>query len=480
MVSYMSLWEQYLDDYSFPKLKQNIQVDTLIIGGGISGLTTLYYLKNENNICLVESAKIGSGITKNTTGKLTILQGIIYSDLAKNVSLTKSKQYLKSQIKAINLIKEIIKKEKINCDLEKVASYLVAIKKSDEKKLVQEKSFLKKAHINIKDTTFNNNKALKISDSYVFNPLKFLNSLKQILQNKMIYEQTKIDNIIKKDGYYLCTSKDLIIKTKKVIIACHYPFFLFPLLFPLKNHIEKSYLLAWKVNKNEKYSAITTSNPGFSIRFYQDGQNIYKIGLARSHATAFKENDAYNFKMVQKIFNIPANDIVACWSNVDIITNDKLPFIGKIKDNMYILTGYNTWGMTNSILGAKIISDLIKGKDNEFSSLFMLKRYNIAKLKSFFVNSLENILAFTKSKFPYKNWYQSNLKFTKINGKKIAIYTDEKEIEHIVYNECPHLKCSLIFNEIEKTWDCPCHSSRFNIDGKCIKGPSLSDISYKK
>ena len=296
----------------------------------------------------------------------------------------------------------------------------------------------------------------------------------------MIYEQTKIDNIIKKDGYYLCTSKDLIIKTKKVIIACHYPFFLFPLLFPLKNHIEKSYLLAWKVNKNEKYSAITTSNPGFSIRFYQDGQNIYKIGLARSHATAFKENDAYNFKMVQKIFNIPANDIVACWSNVDIITNDKLPFIGKIKDNMYILTGYNTWGMTNSILGAKMISDLIKGKDNEFSSLFMLKRYNIAKLKSFFVNSLENILAFTKSKFPYKNWYQSNLKFTKINGKKIAIYTDEKEIEHIVYNECPHLKCSLIFNEIEKTWDCPCHSSRFNIDGKCIKGPSLSDISYKK
>ena len=120
MVKNMSLWEKYLDTKKFPQLDKNLKVDTLIIGGGIAGLTTLYFLKDKKDVCLVEASQIGLGVTKNTTGKITYLQGVIYQDLEKNIDYKTAIKYLKSQKEGINLLKSIIKKEKINCDLELV------------------------------------------------------------------------------------------------------------------------------------------------------------------------------------------------------------------------------------------------------------------------------------------------------------------------------------------------------------------------
>lgn len=475
----MSLWEKYLDNNSFKSIEKNLEVDILIIGGGISGLSTLYFLK-DLDVCLVEEKKIGMGISKNTTGKLTYLQNTIYTDLQENVNFTSACTYLKSQIEAISLIKKIIEKENIDCDLERVSSYVVADKEKDLAKLKKEYLFLKKANILVEESSLDNKPAIKVDDTYVFNPLKYLNGLKSILKGKNILENTKITDIKEEDGYFICQANDKIIKAKKVIMACHYPFFIFPFLMPLKSHIEKSYLIAWKVKENKRCSAITVSNPGFSFRYYQDKDQIYQIGLAQSHETAFLQDDKENFLKVQKKFHILDKDIVAKWSNVDIITDDKLPFVGKIKNNLYLLTGFNTWGMTNSIIGAKLISDLVLNKENKYENLFSLKRKNFYKIKNFFINAFVSSKSFIGSKFPQKKWYKNNIRLEKRNGKMVGIYIDESQKEHIVYNLCPHMKCSLIFNEEEKTWDCPCHSSRFDINGKCIKGPSLYDISYKK
>lgn len=268
------------------------------------------------------------------------------------------------------------------------------------------------------------------------------------------------------------------IVAKKVIIACHYPFFLLPFFLPAKSYIEKSYLIACRTDKYELKSGITVSNPGFSYRYYKNGEDIYKICLASSHNTAICQNDVENFKNVKKIFGISDKDIVAKWSNVDIITGDKLPYIGEIQTNLYLGTGFNTWGMTNGILAAKIIADNILGIKNDYSSLFKVHRINLYKIKRIFINVGSTLVSFVNSHFK-KNWYSSKVKFEKRNGVSVAIYIDEKGIEHVIKNKCPHAKCALIFNEVEKTWDCPCHSSRFDIDGNCIKGPSKENISYK-
>lgn len=480
MVKNMSLWEKYLDTKKFPQLDKNLKVDTLIIGGGIAGLTTLYFLKDKKDVCLVEASQIGLGVTKNTTGKITYLQGVIYQDLEKNIDYKTAIKYLKSQKEGINLLKSIIKKEKINCDLELVKSYVVADKKADVKKVKQEKIFLESQGIVVKEIIKEDYYAIGVDDTYVFNVSKYLNGLKKVLQNQMIFENTKIENIKYQNGSYVCQAKGYVIEAKKVVVACHYPFFLFPFCLPLKSHIEKSYLIAWRVLENEKYSVITASNPGYSMRFYQDSKNVYKIGLARSHETAFSQDDKANFLSVQKLFKVKDEDIVYRWSNVDIISSDKMPFIGEIKDNLYIMTGFNTWGMINSVVGAKLISDLTLQKYNENAELFNPKRKNGYKVKSFFSNSCLSVISFVRSKLKNKKWYGNNIRFEKRKGENVAIYVDEQNNEHVVINKCPHMGCGLIFNEIEKTWDCPCHSSRFTIDGKCVKGPSLNDISFKE
>ena len=163
------------------------------------------------------------------------------------------------------------------------------------------------------------------------------------------------------------------------------------------------------------------------------------------------------------------------WSNTDIMTNDGFPYIGLIDDNLLIGTGYNTWGMTNGILAGKILADIILGNDNEYIELFNPKRINIASIGGAVMDSGYNVSGYINGILTDSDY----IRYEMVDGKEIAIYSDS-EGEHKVLTKCPHMGCRLIFNEVEKTWDCPCHASRFDIDGKCISGPSNRDIGVNK
>ena len=478
MVKPMSLWEKDLNKTSLPRIENDKDVETLIIGGGITGLSTLYFLQHQQNTILVEANLCGSGVTIKTTGKLTYLQNTIYTDLMNNIDYETAVDYLKSQKYAICLAKKIIEKEHIDCNLEQVDSFVFTNKKKEIKKLKSEKEFLESQNIKVNWEEKKDFNSISVSDTFVFHPIKYTNALKELLKDK-IYEQTKILKIKKHQGKYICYGKNFKIIAKKVIVACHYPFFFYPFCLPLKSHIEKSYMIAKKVTKNPKISGITVSNPALSFRFYEENKKCYQICLASSHKTSKDQNDSKNFRIVKEKYDIKEEDIVSVWSNVDIITGDKLPFIGEIKKNFYIATGFNTWGMTNGILAGEMLSKFVLKEKVPFKNLFTLKRSNFYQIKSFFGNMIGSAISFIGSKKHQKEWYHENPTFLKIKGKSVGIYTDEHNKKHLVYTTCPHMGCSLIFNEQEKTWDCPCHSSRFSIDGKCIKGPSTKDISYK-
>lgn len=328
--------------------------------------------------------------------------------------------------------------------------------------------------------------AISVQDTAVFHPVKYLYSLKKICKNNNIdiYENTKalkINNV--KDGYIVETSNNYKINTKKIVVATHYPFFILPFFMPIKTYIEKSYISASPTTNIENKTYISTSKPIESIRYHKDNNKEYMIYLNGSHTICNKLNEKDNFNDLLKgadKLNLKPEYI---WSNDDLMTADKLPFIGSLNDSktLFIGTGYNTWGMTNGTIAGIILSDLIQNKNNTYEKLFNPHRkLNMAKLKQYPINLYNNVSGFYKSKIgKNKPWYNDKIKFKTIDGKKIAIYTDNKG-EHIVYNKCPHMGCSLIFNEVENTWDCPCHASRFDIDGTCIKGPSTYNISYKK
>ena len=483
----MSIWNIDKEKRNIKRLNSDKSVDILIIGGGLTGLNCAYYLMNKKNVCVVDANIIGHGVTLNSTAKINYFQDTIYTKIIKATSYDKAVSYLDSQRYATKLLVDIIKKEKINCNLEKVSSYVFANTKSQINILDSEVKFLRRNNIEVIEDklplNIKNLKSYYVSDTYVFNPIKYLEGLYKILTtNKVnIYENSKVLKIKKEKGKYICYLDKYKIIANKVILATHYPYFILPFMMPLRCSIEKSYMIVSKVDVNKKITCISADYPIMSIRYYKNKNDIYKISLSKSHELGYYPNDAYYFDRVKKIFKIKDQDIVLEYSNSDIMTPDSMPYIGELKNNLYIGTGYNTWGMTNSMLASKIITDDILGINNKYKDIFNPNRVTLNTFTKIPVYLYNNTKSYIGSKLvKNKNWYSSNIKFTNINGDNVGIYKDKKGKEHIVYNKCPHLGCSLIFNEKEKTWDCPCHSSRFNIDGKCIKGPSNYDIKYKK
>ena len=487
-----TIWLQDVKHDPCPSLENNIDVDVLIIGGGMTGISTAYHLRNSKlKIAVVDQDKIGHGVTSKSTAKLTFLQELIYSKLEKKFQPELVKLYLDSQIFSIKMVEDIIKKNHINCDFGKVDSYTFTNDEKEIDKIKKEKSILESMGIEVREYQHLPNEVpckytIAVSNTAVFHPIKYLMELKNIcLKNKIsVYERTRIFDIKKKKGLYYCIANKHVITCKKVVLACHYPFFLYPFFFPLKGHLERSYISASLIDKPKSFSAINTSVVSKSLRYHCDKNNAYFIYLSGSHTLEKKYNEKNNFDKLIKDAESLKLKPQYIWSNHDIITNDYLPYIGCLKagDNTFLMgTGYNTWGMTNGSLAGKILSDIILEQENKYIPLFdPHRRKSISSLASIPFNVYCSVKPFIENKIlKRKSWYSSRVYFKNKNGIPLAIYKDEKGKKHIVHNKCPHMKCSLVFNEVEKTWDCPCHGSRYSIDGECIQGPSNYDISYK-
>lgn len=437
-----SLWNEYLKS-RFKKLDKDISCDILIVGGGIAGVLTAFYLKNSKyKVVLVERNIIGSGITSKMTAKITFLQ-----DILSKMNDDEKKLYLKSQIDGLNLLKENVNNYDIACDFEKNNSYLFTNQKSNINKLMKIKDILNKLNINCYEEEIpipevKQELSIKIDESYVINPIKYINEIVDLLNDINIYENTNIIETKKENNKYINKTIDnKIIKSKIVIYATNYPFFIKPLIFPIKSRLEKSYIAYGNSKYKDNYNLINIDNDVISIRFYKDKMIYLENSKYISHVNNRKD---YNILLDNELIKNPEH----IWSNIDIITNDNLPIVGEISKNMYLITGFNTWGILSSHIGANMISKMIKDNNKVFyQDLFDPKRtINLKKIINSSINILENINGYLKGIVYYNN------------------------------KVCPHMKCPLIFNEVEQTWDCPCHGSRFDKKGEIINGPSKYNV----
>ncbi len=436
----ISIWKDSIDLKEYPKLNENKNVDVLIIGGGITGISTFYYLKKSGlKTILVEQNKIGLGITGSSTGKLSILQNDLIDKIRSSFNDETALKYINSQIDAINKIVKLILDLKIDCDLEKIPASLYTNNEFEIDRIKNLAAFLLKNNIRVEPSNLKivkNKFAIKDDVSYVFNPLKFLNGILS-KDDYEIYEKTSIIKIKREKNFYISYTDNYKIKSKFVVIASHYPYFLIPYFFPFKSALEKSYLSASTYN-GQKLSLINYQKPFISIRTYKN----YLIYLSNSHNISCKTCDYNHFQeLLKKLEDIKLKPDYL-WSNIDIITNDGMPYVGEIKKNLLIGTGYNTWGLTNGFLAGEILKDIILKNNNPYISLFAPKRFNLAQLKGYIGNICKNALGFLVGLKGKNNHY------------------------------CSHMNCKLIFNKIEKTWDCPCHGSRFDINNNPISGPA--------
>lgn len=470
-----AIWASDKENLPKKNIPKRINTDILIIGGGISGLSTAYFLKNsKKKITLIDASNIGNGVTGKSTAKITYLQGSILDNIYKTFGLQVMKRYLNSQIDAVNLIKDIVTKNKIECDFKETPSIIFTSKKSGIEKINKIKKVLNNLDILNKDLeTKNCLKALEVFDTYTFNPIKYLLGLYVTVKDYInIYTNVMAQEIKEIDDKYLVKTTKCDIVANKVIVACHYPFFIVPGFIPLKTYIKREFVNASKVEKVGNFSAINVDSKLHSIRFYKDyliyGSTEQKLTDNTNYKIGYeKSRDAF-YKNINRESELT-------WMNQDVMSHDHLPFIGSIKKNLYIMTAYNAWGMTNGTIGAKVISDLVLNKPSDYISLFDPKRCNMTLLWYSFLGAFSYLKVIISSLFVRYNPY-----YIKIKGIIYALYRDSKNELHVIRLVCPHMRCNLVFNKEEETWDCPCHGSRFKIDGKVISGPATKDLGTQK
>lgn len=486
-----SIWLDNVYNERLTKLDRDINCDILIIGGGMAGLSTAYHLMDSKlNVVLIEKDICGMGATLKNTGKLTWMQDLIYGRLTNNYNCEVAKLYYDSQIEAINLVKNIIDKNKIKCHLEKSQSYVFSYSGNDYSNFSDEIKFYKKYNIKYRlldklPVKYMCKYALEADNSYVFNPYEYLVALKNIVKDKIkIYENTRCETVSKcDDGYLIRVINGFKIKCKYVVVASHYPMFIVPFFIPFKTRVDRFFLGASKCGENKNVQLISYGKRSISMRYYTDDKNNYFIYGRRNHSISSNLDVREDYKELsleyKKYFD---RDVDYFYHTHDLMTYDGMPFIGAVDKNLFICTGFNKWGNTNGSIAGKIISDIICCKDNEYIKLFNPKRgLSFDKIKNLFLYNIEVGSRYIINKInSNKSYYGNDIKIEYVNGKKCGIYKDEKGREHIVSNICPHMKCNLIFNYIDKTWDCPCHASRFDIDGNIVYGPSVYNIGVNK
>lgn len=429
-------------------------------------------------------------------GKITSQHGLFYNYLITSYGKDFAKDYLNANEIAIENIKSIIDNEKINCDFEYQNNYVYTTDKSEIGTLKKEVSQISSLGFNNCDFVTKAGLPFKIEGAVCFKNQAQFNSLKYIYglcnciasNSGQIYENTPVHDVKSDSDSYLTYTSSNIIKSKYVIMATHYPFINIPGFYFTKMYQSTSYAIGVDTKKtlfNGMY--ISASNPVFSYRTAKYNGKKILIVAGGEHKTGHPAcySDSYGILEKEAKKYYPESEILFRWNTRDCISLDKLPYIGEyssILPNMYVGTGFKKWGMTSSNVAANIITDKICGKQNKYDYLFNSTRIkpikNFDEMKNMLVSST-NSLIIEKFKRPNMNFEEianNSGSIIEINNKKVGIYKDSDGNIYAVNPICTHLGCLLSWNDVDKTWDCPCHGSRFNFKGENMYEPAFKNL----
>lgn len=432
----ISIWSDSAEFPSFKQLKKDIKTDVLIIGGGITGILCAYMLGQAGvDYVLVEADELCSGITKNTTAKISIQHGLIYHKLVKRFGLEMARMYLDANESALQEYRKLC--ENIECHFETKDSLVYSL--NSPAKLEKELHALNQLkftadYVGKLPIPMANAGAVRFENQAQFHPLKFL---AEICKTLSIYEHTKVKELMPNTAI----TKHGRITAHNIIVTTHFPFLNKHGSYFLKMYQHRSYVIAYENAPDVKGMYVDEADKGLSFRNYN---NLLLIG-GGDHRTG---KHGGNWKEISEFAAAHYPDAQAryYWANQDCMTLDEVPYIGqysKRTENLYVATGFNKWGMTSAMTAAMLLRDMITKKECSYAPVFSPSRTMLRT--QLFINAFEattNLLTPTTKR-------------------------------------CPHLGCALKWNPQERSWDCPCHGSRFTENGELIDNPATGDLDTK-
>ena len=428
-----SLWAQTAEVSRFERLRQDVKTDVLIIGGGMAGILCAYLLHRAGiSYVLVEAERVCSGISGNTTAKITSPHGLIYQRLIREFGVDHARQYLRANEAALEQYRQLCRE--MDCDFEEKTSYVYSL--HDPRKIERELLALEQLGWNAEFTRdlplpFSVAGAVRYPNQAQFHPLKFAAAITKDLH---IYEHTAVRELV---GTTAVTDGGQI-EAEKIIVATHFPFLNKHGSYFMKMYQHRSYVIALENASRMDGMYVDEDHRGMSFRTYG---NLLLVG-GGGHRTGRKGGSWPELRDFARRYYPDAVEKYH-WAAQDCMTLDAVPYIGPYSattSGLYVATGFNKWGMTSSMAAALILRDLVQGRANPYAPLFSPSRTILRPQLA--VNALEAAAG----------WLAPTAR------------------------RCPHLGCGLRWNPYEHSWDCPCHGSRFAEDGKKLDNPATGDL----
>lgn len=464
-----SIWKDTVELPERQALQKDIQVQTVVIGAGLAGILTAYFLKKRGReVVVVEAKSIASGQSGRTTAKITGQHGLLYDKLLHKVGWDRARAYARANMEAIQMYEKLIEEESINCHFEKRPAYLYTLCKEGLLELQKEAEAARALGYDacfvegsrITELPFEVKGAVCFKNQAQFHPVEFIKGLADKLD---IYEDTKVLSV---SGHKVFTNKGTI-KAENIVFATHYPIINIPGFYFLRQHQERSYVLALKGQKELGGMYYSIDEDGLSIRSAGDilllGGGGHRTGKKMKKACQCGENVSEIVSASEKTKQIGYTFLrskaqeyysdaeeLAAWAAQDCMPHDDIPLIGRysiFRPYWYVATGFKKWGMTSAMISATVISQQICGGPSPYGNAFSPQRFLFrAAIKNLMVDMGESIQGLGKGIFSKRQ------------------------------QRCTHMGCKLEWNEEEATWDCPCHGSRFKEEGELLDNPAKIDL----
>ncbi|MDT0689002.1 FAD-dependent oxidoreductase [Salegentibacter sp. F188] len=492
-----SLWSSFATNpLKYPKLEGDIAVDVAIIGGGITGITTAQTLTERGfKVAVLEARSVGYGTTGHSTGNLYIIIDELLSSLKSKYDNDVVMRVIESRKSALEKIEENVEKFNIDCDFSRQPLYLY----EDVNNIILEE--IKVAEeINLaftelaEDFPFEQDNGIHFDHQAQFNPLLYVLGLAASLDKEKcsIYENTTVRSVEEQADRVLVNTDDAIVAAKYVVHATHTPKGL-----ELQYHTTlgpyREYGVAAKLESTSYPQGIFWgyyNNQKYSIRSYSRDGEKYLIAVGSPHKVGQAEN---NRKHVEDLVNFLQDrfivgQITYTWGGQNYKPADLLPYIGrKIKNSReFIATGFSTDGLIYGTLSAMIIADKIEDKFNRFEDLYEAARHQPVKSAKKFVKENANVAGEFLKDLSFKGDDKDLLEIMPgeaaiitRNGEKAGVYRQQNGELKVVSALCTHMACMVHWNNLEESWDCPCHGSRFDTSGEVIEGPAYHPLPKK-
>jgi glycine/D-amino acid oxidase-like deaminating enzyme/nitrite reductase/ring-hydroxylating ferredoxin subunit len=494
-----SYWMDSTPTTSYPELAEDVEADVAVIGGGIAGVCTAWEVAaTGRRVVLLEADRVVAGVTGYTTAKLSSLHTLAYSRIAKAFSKDAARLYAQSQQSAVERAAALTAELGIDCDLERVPGFTWAESESEVQRMRDEADAARDAGLDASFVTetglpFPVAGAVRVEDQAQFHPRKYLLALVEelIRRGGRVFERSRAVGLREGQPCRVTTEHGHTVVAPDVVVATHYPVFDRALLFS-RLSVRRELVVAGPIGSERDPGGIyiTPEENTRSVRTapYDNGRLLIVTGEHFTPGTA-EVTERFERLLGWARDRFPDTEITYRWATQDNSTTDGVPFVGPFHPatrHVHVATGFGGWGMSSGIMASQLLAATIAGERLPWADLYDPRRFHpfreagpmlelqatVARhfvgdrIRSSHVDSLDEITADTGA-------------VIRVGGEQRAVYRDEAGTLHALSARCTHLGCIVHFNDTERAWECPCHGSRFDIDGSVIQGPANKPLQRR-